>query len=88
MVRPLIPCGRCDRCLAGDVHLCEAGHGLNIGYGTPGAFAERVLVPRAIVGQTIFKLPDSVSDRRRRARRAAGRLAARRRDSRGRARAT
>ena len=62
-VRPLIPCGACDRCRAGDVHLCEAGRELDIGYGSAGAFAERVLVPRAIVGQTIFKLPDSVSDR-------------------------
>jgi threonine dehydrogenase-like Zn-dependent dehydrogenase len=62
-VRPLIPCGHCDRCLDGDVQLCEAGYGLNIGYGSPGAFAERVLVPRAIVGRTLFKLPDSVSDR-------------------------
>jgi len=61
-VRPLTPCGRCDRCLDGDVHLCEAGHALNVGYGSPGAFAERVLVPRAIVGQTIFKLPASVPD--------------------------
>jgi threonine dehydrogenase-like Zn-dependent dehydrogenase len=61
-VRPLTPCGRCDRCLAGDIHLCEAGYSLNVGYGTPGAFAEQVLVPRAIVGQTIFKLPDSISE--------------------------
>jgi threonine dehydrogenase-like Zn-dependent dehydrogenase len=62
-VRPLTPCGRCARCRAGDVHLCEAGRGLDIGYGSPGAFADRVLVPRAIVGQTVFKLPDPVSDR-------------------------
>ena len=62
-VRPLTPCGACDRCLAGDVHLCEAGRGLDIGYGVSGAFADRVLVPRALVGQTIFKLPDAVSDR-------------------------
>ncbi len=62
-VRPLTPCGACDRCVAGDVHLCEAGQALNIGYGTPGAFAERVLVPRAIVGQTVFPLPDAVGDR-------------------------
>jgi threonine dehydrogenase-like Zn-dependent dehydrogenase len=61
-VRPLTPCGECDRCLAGDIHLCEAGRGLDIGYGVSGAFAERVLVPRALVGQTIFKLPDAVSD--------------------------
>jgi 2-desacetyl-2-hydroxyethyl bacteriochlorophyllide A dehydrogenase len=62
-VRPLIPCGECDRCLDGDVHLCEAGHGMNIGYGTRGAFAERVLVPKAISGQTIFRLPESIDDR-------------------------
>ncbi|MEA2312748.1 MAG: (R,R)-butanediol dehydrogenase / meso-butanediol dehydrogenase / diacetyl reductase [Solirubrobacteraceae bacterium] len=62
-VRPLTPCGHCDRCLAGDVHLCEAGRGLDIGYGVSGAFADRVLVPRALLGQTIFKLPDAVSDR-------------------------
>lgn len=62
-VRPLTPCGHCDRCLAGEVHLCEHGRGLDIGYGVPGAFAERVLVPRALLGQTIFKLPDAVSDR-------------------------
>ena len=45
------------------MHLCEAGRGLDIGYGVSGAFADRVLVPRALVGQTIFKLPDTVSDR-------------------------
>ena len=62
-VRPLTPCGHCERCLAGDVHLCEAGRGDDIGYGVSGAFADRVLVPRALVGQTVFKLPDAVSDR-------------------------
>lgn len=62
-VRPLTPCGRCDRCRAGDLHLCEAGRGQDIGYGAPGAFADRVLVPRAVVGETVFKLPDAVSDR-------------------------
>jgi 2-desacetyl-2-hydroxyethyl bacteriochlorophyllide A dehydrogenase len=62
-VRPLIPCGACDRCLAGDPQLCEAGGGQNIGYASPGAFAERVLVPRAVVGETIFPLPPGVDDR-------------------------
>lgn len=62
-VRPLIPCGSCPRCLAGEVQLCEAGHANNIGYGSPGAFAERVLVPRAVVGETLFPLPDEVDDR-------------------------
>jgi 2-desacetyl-2-hydroxyethyl bacteriochlorophyllide A dehydrogenase len=62
-VRPLIPCGKCDRCRAGDPQLCEAGHASNIGYGTPGGFAERVLVPRALVGETIFPLPAGIDDR-------------------------
>jgi 2-desacetyl-2-hydroxyethyl bacteriochlorophyllide A dehydrogenase len=62
-VRPLLPCGQCDRCREGNLHLCEAGHSMNIGYGLRGAFAERVLVPRAIPGQTIFRLPDSIPDR-------------------------
>jgi 2-desacetyl-2-hydroxyethyl bacteriochlorophyllide A dehydrogenase len=62
-VRPLIPCGRCRRCRAGEPNLCEAGAGDNIGYGSPGAFAERVLVPRAALGETVFRLPAEVGDR-------------------------
>jgi 2-desacetyl-2-hydroxyethyl bacteriochlorophyllide A dehydrogenase len=62
-VRPMIPCGACARCAAGEGNLCEAGHGLNIGFGSPGALAERVLVPRAIVGETVFPLPDAIDDR-------------------------
>ena len=62
-VRPLTPCGACPRCLEGEIQLCEAGHALNIGYGTPGGFADRVLVPKAQVGLTVFPLPDEVDDR-------------------------
>ncbi|MCW3013643.1 MAG: hypothetical protein JWO02_735 [Solirubrobacterales bacterium] len=62
-VRPLTPCRTCDRCLEGNVHLCESSAADNVGYGSPGAFAERVLVPRARVGETVFVLPDSVDDR-------------------------
>lgn len=61
-VRPLIPCGSCDHCLAGKVQLCEGAHSDDIGYGSPGAFAERVLVPSAVVGRTLFVLPAEVSD--------------------------
>jgi 2-desacetyl-2-hydroxyethyl bacteriochlorophyllide A dehydrogenase len=61
-VRPLIPCGACERCLAGELQLCEGAHEHDIGYGSPGAFAERVLVPHAVVGQTIFRLPPEVDD--------------------------
>lgn len=62
-VRPLTPCLECRRCLAGDWHLCGAGSALNIGYGSHGAFAQKVLVPKAIPGMTVFPLPDSVDDR-------------------------
>jgi 2-desacetyl-2-hydroxyethyl bacteriochlorophyllide A dehydrogenase len=61
-VRPLLPCGECERCRAGQIHLCEVGHSRNIGYGLNGAFAERVLVPHVVLGQTVFPLPDSVQD--------------------------
>lgn len=61
-VRPLIPCGACAGCLRGEPQLCEAGMGQNIGYGARGGFAQRLLVPRAAVGETVFVLPDSVSD--------------------------
>lgn len=62
-VRPLTPCMTCDRCVAGDIHLCESGAEDNIGYGTPGGFAQKVLVPRAKLDETVFLLPDTVTDR-------------------------
>jgi 2-desacetyl-2-hydroxyethyl bacteriochlorophyllide A dehydrogenase len=61
-VRPLIPCGVCERCRAGALQLCEGRHERDVGYASPGAFAERVLVPHAVVGRTIFPLPPEVSD--------------------------
>lgn len=61
-VRPLIPCGACDRCREGELQRCEGLHEHDIGYASPGAFAERVLVPRAILGETLFRLPSEVDD--------------------------
>lgn len=55
-VRPLIPCGECGPCRAGLPQHCERGLADGIGYGRPGGFAERVLVPRAVVGETVFPL--------------------------------
>jgi 2-desacetyl-2-hydroxyethyl bacteriochlorophyllide A dehydrogenase len=62
-VRPLLPCHECDACRAGEIQRCEAGIGDSIGYGRAGAFAERVLVPRAVVGEVVFPLPDVIDDR-------------------------
>jgi (R,R)-butanediol dehydrogenase/meso-butanediol dehydrogenase/diacetyl reductase len=61
--RPLIPCGRCRACVEGETQLCEDGVSRGLGYGLRGAFAERVLVPSAVLGRTLFALPDEVSDR-------------------------
>jgi (R,R)-butanediol dehydrogenase/meso-butanediol dehydrogenase/diacetyl reductase len=63
VVRPMIPCGECDACRRDDPQLCARGLELGIGYAFDGAFAERVLVPRAVVGLTVFPLPDEVDDR-------------------------
>ena len=63
VARPLVPCGECEACAAGEIQLCEAGMGDNIGYGRRGAFAERVLVPKAVVGRVVFPLPDEIDDR-------------------------
>jgi 2-desacetyl-2-hydroxyethyl bacteriochlorophyllide A dehydrogenase len=62
VVRPLIPCGDCPRCCTGEPQLCEGSHEHDIGYGSPGALAEQVLVPRAVLGETIFLLPHEVDD--------------------------
>ena len=61
-VRPLLPCGICARCRAGELQLCDGAHDSDIGFGSPGAFAERVLVPRAVLGETVFVLPPEVDD--------------------------
>jgi len=44
-VYPLVACGRCERCLAGEDNLCASWQLL--GMHRPGVFAERVAVPRA-----------------------------------------
>lgn len=58
---PLIPCWECPACRAGEVQRCRRAFAPGIGVGLPGAFAERVHVPDARIGKTVFKLPDGVS---------------------------
>lgn len=59
---PLSVCGRCPRCLEGATHLCEVGLAASVAYGLPGAFAEYVRVPHAILGGNLHKIPDGVDD--------------------------
>lgn len=57
---PLHSCQVCRRCTDGEPHVCERALASGIGYGLPGAFAERVRVPDAVLGRNLFLLPDSV----------------------------
>jgi 2-desacetyl-2-hydroxyethyl bacteriochlorophyllide A dehydrogenase len=59
---PIVPCGRCARCAEGRYNLCAVAWTTGIAYGKPGAFAERLRIPRPIPGENVFKLDDDVSD--------------------------
>lgn len=57
-VYPLVACGTCERCLAGEDNLCASWRLL--GLHRPGVFAEQVVVPR----NTLVALPDGLDPRR------------------------
>jgi len=57
---PIQPCGDCDRCRAGIGHLCSVWNTRSVAFGLPGAFAERVRVPDAVLGGNVHRLPDTV----------------------------
>lgn len=56
-LRPLLSCGECPQCLAGQVQLCERSLSQGLGYGLPGGFATHLRVPRATAGRNVFVLP-------------------------------
>ncbi len=58
---PIQPCGACRRCREGNGHLCERMHETGIGFGLPGAFADRVRIPDARPGVNVHALPDELS---------------------------
>lgn len=55
VIDPLLPCGACVRCTAGDTHLCPVLR--RIGWDLPGGFAEQVVVP----APNVCRLHDSLS---------------------------
>lgn len=61
-VRPLGCCGTCDACRRGLVHVCDRAVKDAIGYGYPGAFADLVRVPSAVLNDNVFLLADNVDD--------------------------
>jgi L-iditol 2-dehydrogenase len=54
-----VPCGACDRCLAGHEPLCPQFTASNL---RPGGFAERLVASAPHVAATVLPLPPSVSD--------------------------
>jgi 2-desacetyl-2-hydroxyethyl bacteriochlorophyllide A dehydrogenase len=58
---PIQPCGACRRCAEGLGHLCEHMHETGIGFGIPGAFADRLRIPNATLGANVHRLPDELS---------------------------
>ena len=57
-VYPLVACGACDRCAAGEDNLCDSWR--LIGMHRPGVFAERIAVPR----RSLVPLPGGVAAER------------------------
>ncbi|MDO8187938.1 alcohol dehydrogenase catalytic domain-containing protein [Conexibacter sp. JD483] len=57
-IRPLAACGECYACGVGQPHLCERGLSRGPGLGRPGAYAQTVAVPTAM----LHRLPPGVSD--------------------------
>ncbi|WP_214402564.1 zinc-dependent alcohol dehydrogenase [Pseudonocardia lacus] len=55
-VNPMGPCGGCAQCAVGNTNLCAAPV-----HGAGGGLADRVLVPRALLGRRVFRLPDGLS---------------------------
>lgn len=54
---PIQPCGECRRCREGARHLCEVWNTRSIAFGLPGAFAERLRIPNAVLGHNVHALP-------------------------------
>jgi 2-desacetyl-2-hydroxyethyl bacteriochlorophyllide A dehydrogenase len=58
---PIQPCGGCRRCREGAGHLCEVWSTRSIAYGLPGAFAQLLRIPDAVLGGNVHRLPPNVT---------------------------
>ncbi|MDR7238099.1 zinc-dependent alcohol dehydrogenase [Neobacillus drentensis] len=55
-------CGTCYWCKNNQFMLCPNLFKASTGYGIPGAFAEYILIPKAQVGVSFFKIPEELDD--------------------------
>jgi threonine dehydrogenase-like Zn-dependent dehydrogenase len=56
-IEPLVPCGACPACAAGDYNRCAQGPGIVMGTGRDGGMADEVLVPE----RCLVRLPAGVA---------------------------
>lgn len=54
------PCRRCYYCKHGQPNLCESVQENLLGFSLPGAYAEYIRIPRNILSQNAYPLPDEV----------------------------
>ncbi|NEK85216.1 alcohol dehydrogenase catalytic domain-containing protein [Blastococcus saxobsidens] len=59
-VRTAGSCGDCPYCAADKPYLCAGSRARTMGYGRPGGFADRVVVPDAVVGADVIPVPADV----------------------------
>lgn len=59
-VRPMRSCDECAYCQDGDTHLCGSTAGRSLGYGVPGAFAQRLHLADVEVGRDLLPVPPSI----------------------------
>jgi 2-desacetyl-2-hydroxyethyl bacteriochlorophyllide A dehydrogenase len=59
---PITPCGACARCAEGRHNLCGPAWASAIAFGRPGAFAQRLRIAGAVVGENVFLLDDAIGD--------------------------
>jgi (R,R)-butanediol dehydrogenase / meso-butanediol dehydrogenase / diacetyl reductase len=59
---PLVPCMNCARCAEGRYNLCGQAWTTGLAYGKPGAFAQRIKIPKPVAGENVFKLGDDIDD--------------------------
>jgi 2-desacetyl-2-hydroxyethyl bacteriochlorophyllide A dehydrogenase len=55
VVRPVLACGCCRRCQAGEMNICERQ--IMVGFDVQGGMAQRMVVPRASSPDAVLRLP-------------------------------
>lgn len=63
IVRPMRSCDECAYCRDGQTHLCGATTGRSLGYGSPGGYAEKVIMTDAVAARDLYVVPNTLDPR-------------------------